>query len=180
MDELVRRRIVVISCIAWLPLLLLSVFAGHGAGDAVKVPFLYDLEAHVRFLVALPILIAAEPSAQAFHEGSQRRIEPRVKRPVHQFQQSAPFPVLRQIGGGGEGYVRISGGSRHHLAQHGVEQCAGREIHTKLEYASALLVGHSGVSEIKDEVTGPGWRDIDQTERRVIHHKRVLQDALRI
>ena len=29
-------------------------------GDRVAIPFLYDIEAHVRFLVALPILIAAE------------------------------------------------------------------------------------------------------------------------
>jgi hypothetical protein len=58
--ELLRRRIVIISCIAWAPLLPLSVFSGHALGDKVAVPFLYDIEAHVRFLIALPILIAAE------------------------------------------------------------------------------------------------------------------------
>jgi hypothetical protein len=58
--ELVRRRILVITCIAWVPLLLLSAYGGHALGGSIQVPFLYDIEAHVRFLVALPILIAAE------------------------------------------------------------------------------------------------------------------------
>jgi hypothetical protein len=58
--ELLRRRIVIIVCVAWVPLLLLSVFSGTALGDRVAIPFLYDIEAHVRFLIALPILIAAE------------------------------------------------------------------------------------------------------------------------
>src|SRR5687767_15010280 len=58
--ELMRRRIVIITCVAWVPLLLLSALSGHTLGDKVAVPFLYDIEAHARFLIALPILIAAE------------------------------------------------------------------------------------------------------------------------
>lgn len=58
--ELARRRVLVFALVAWLPLLLLSLIGGHALGGTVKVPFLYDIEAHVRFLVALPILIAAE------------------------------------------------------------------------------------------------------------------------
>jgi hypothetical protein len=58
--ELLRRRVIVISCIAWAPLLLLSAFSGHALGNAVAIPFLYDIEAHVRFLIALPMLIVAE------------------------------------------------------------------------------------------------------------------------
>jgi hypothetical protein len=58
--ELLHRRILVISVVAWLPLLVLSVIGGHALGGAIKVPFLYDIEAHVRFLIALPILVAAE------------------------------------------------------------------------------------------------------------------------
>ena len=58
--ELLRRRVIVISCIAWAPLLLLSALSGHALGDRVAIPFLYDIEAHVRFLIALPMLIAAE------------------------------------------------------------------------------------------------------------------------
>jgi len=58
--ELARRRLVVIASIAWLPLLVLSLIGGHALGGGIKIPFLYDIEAHVRFLVALPILVAAE------------------------------------------------------------------------------------------------------------------------
>jgi hypothetical protein len=58
--ELVRTRIVVISLFAWLPLLLLSALNRQLLGGAVAVPFLLDVEVHVRFLVALPLLIAAE------------------------------------------------------------------------------------------------------------------------
>ena len=58
--ELVRRRVVVIMAIAWLPPLVLSMIGGHALGGAVAVPFLSDIETHVRFLIALPILICAE------------------------------------------------------------------------------------------------------------------------
>ena len=58
--QLLRRRILVISTVAWLPLLLLSALAGDALGGAATIPFFYDIEAHVRFLVVLPILIAAE------------------------------------------------------------------------------------------------------------------------
>ena len=58
--ELVRRRVLVITGVAWLPLLLLSAFSGNALGDAIGIPFLHDIEAQVRFLIALPILIAAE------------------------------------------------------------------------------------------------------------------------
>lgn len=58
--ELVRRRVVVIAAIAWLPLLVLSMVDGHILGGTISVPFLYDLETHVRFLIALPVLILAD------------------------------------------------------------------------------------------------------------------------
>lgn len=70
--ELVRRRVVVIAVVAWLPLLLLSWVGGHALGGSIKVPFLYDIEAHVRFLIALPILILAELIVHS-------RIRPAVK-----------------------------------------------------------------------------------------------------
>ena len=57
--DLLIRRMVIISLFAWLPLLALSIFVGRAWGG-VKVPFLYDIDAHVRFLIALPLLILAE------------------------------------------------------------------------------------------------------------------------
>jgi hypothetical protein len=58
--ELLGRRILVISLVAWLPLLVLSVWAGQALGGRINVPFLLDVEAQVRFLLALPLLIVAE------------------------------------------------------------------------------------------------------------------------
>jgi hypothetical protein len=58
--ELLQRRILALWGVTWLPLLCLSALGGYARGDAVKIPFLRDLEAQVRFLVALPVLIAAE------------------------------------------------------------------------------------------------------------------------
>jgi hypothetical protein len=57
---LVRKRIIVITLFAWLPLLLLSVLERHALRGSVAVPFLLDFEVHVRFLVAMPLLIGAE------------------------------------------------------------------------------------------------------------------------
>ena len=56
--ELLHRRILVIAGVAWLPLLLLSMAGSHATSNAL--PFLRDIEAHVRLLVALPALIIAE------------------------------------------------------------------------------------------------------------------------
>lgn len=58
--ELVFRRMLWLTLIAWLPLLVLSAAQGHALGGSLEVPFLLDVETHARFLVALPLLIFAE------------------------------------------------------------------------------------------------------------------------
>ncbi len=58
--ELVRRRCIIISLLAWVPLLVLSALQGKLLSATVAVPFLSDLDVHVRFLVAIPLLIVAE------------------------------------------------------------------------------------------------------------------------
>src|SRR5688572_24906658 len=58
--QLLHRRIVVLTALAWVPLLALSVAEGHAWGGSVALPFLYDIELHVRLLLALPLLIVAE------------------------------------------------------------------------------------------------------------------------
>ena len=58
--QLARRRIVALAALAWIPLLALSALDGKAWGHAVAVPFLRDIDAHVRFLVALPLLVVAE------------------------------------------------------------------------------------------------------------------------
>jgi hypothetical protein len=77
---MVRQRVVAFALLAWLPLLALSAAEGNLTGGAA-VPFLKDLEVHIRFLVVVPLLVVAElvvhqrlrPIAQAF---LQRRLIP--------------------------------------------------------------------------------------------------------
>jgi hypothetical protein len=56
--DLLLRRIVTLTLAAWLPLLLLTI--GSSTGNLNRLSFFRDVEVHVRFLVALPVLIAAE------------------------------------------------------------------------------------------------------------------------
>lgn len=89
--ELSNRRVIIIAAVAWMPLLLLSLGTGRAFGDAVAIPFFHDVEANVRFLIALPLLIAAElivhrrlrPAVQQFVE---RRIV--VPEELPRFQQA--------------------------------------------------------------------------------------------
>jgi hypothetical protein len=55
-----RRRVIVLSLLTWLPLLVLATLGGQLLGAGVAVPFLLDVDVHLKFLVALPLLIAAE------------------------------------------------------------------------------------------------------------------------
>ena len=57
---LVSHRVIIIVLLAWVPLLVLSTLEGRVLGGNVAVPFLFDVEVHVRYLVALPLLIIAE------------------------------------------------------------------------------------------------------------------------
>jgi hypothetical protein len=58
--EQLWRRIWIITAVAWAPLLVLSVLEGRAMGPPSSLPFFRDIESQVRFLVALPLLIAAE------------------------------------------------------------------------------------------------------------------------
>jgi hypothetical protein len=77
----VRQRIIVISLLAWLPLLVLSALDGQALGGRVAVPFLLDVDVHVRFLVGLPLLILAE---LVVHQ--------RMRFVVQQFQERQVIP----------------------------------------------------------------------------------------
>jgi hypothetical protein len=58
--NLLRRRLLAITLFAWLPLLLISLCEGLARRGIVAVPFLLDVEVHVKFLLAMPLLIIAE------------------------------------------------------------------------------------------------------------------------
>jgi hypothetical protein len=74
--SIVRQRVIVIALLGWLPLLILSAVQGHLWGKSVAVPFILDLEVHIRFLIVVPLLVIAElvvhkrlrPIAKAFLE----------------------------------------------------------------------------------------------------------------
>jgi len=88
--EMLWRRVIVLMGIAWIPLFLLSLLWGQAFGDAVRIPFLHDLEAHVRFLVALPLLIAAELVVH-------RRLMPAVRQFVERrIVSDADLPKFQQ------------------------------------------------------------------------------------
>ena len=70
--ELLHRRLLIITLVAWLPLLLLAT-VGAEPGSVGRLSFFHDVEVHVRFLIALPVLIAAELIAHS-------RIRPVVRR----------------------------------------------------------------------------------------------------
>jgi len=82
--ELLYRRMVVIPLVAWLPLLLLALFGSLGE-SSTRVSFFRDVEVHVRFLVALPVLIAAELVVHT-------RLRPVVRRFVE--RRIVPLPDL--------------------------------------------------------------------------------------
>lgn len=72
----VRRGVIWLG-VTWLPLLVLSIASGTAWGSKVRIPLLYDFSIYGRFLVALPLLIAAE----AF-------IDPFIRRVVFAFNSS--------------------------------------------------------------------------------------------
>jgi len=74
--QLLRRRIIVLTVIAWVPLLVLSALQGH-AWSGVTLPFLYDIELHARLLLAMPLLIVAE---LAVHRRLRATVEQFVER----------------------------------------------------------------------------------------------------
>ena len=58
--ELLQQRVLMITLLAWLPLLVIASLEGQALCGSAAVPFLLDVDVHVRFLVALPLLIVAE------------------------------------------------------------------------------------------------------------------------
>lgn len=83
--ELIRRRIIVFIIISWPPLLLLSAWEGNVWGNHVSLSFLKDIETHVRFLAAMPLLVVAELI-----------VHQRMRTLVRQFHDRGLIPVNEQ------------------------------------------------------------------------------------
>ena len=58
--ELLRRRIVFFVALTWLPLCFLSLWEGTAWSRSIRIPFLFDIGMHIRFLLVVPTLLAAE------------------------------------------------------------------------------------------------------------------------
>ena len=86
--ELLRSRLLVITLIAWLPLLLLTTF-GSRTGSVDWLSFFRDVELHVRFLVALPILVSSELIVHS-------RIRPVVRRFIERRFDAGPILLSRR------------------------------------------------------------------------------------
>jgi hypothetical protein len=54
------RKLLVLLAVTWLPMAVLAVVSGHAYGNAVKIPYFYDPEVHVRLLIAIPLLELGE------------------------------------------------------------------------------------------------------------------------
>jgi len=83
------KRIVLFFGVGWLPLLILSAFEGVAIGNAVKIPFLFDIGEQIRLLLVVPLLLAAEPL-----------IGPTLREAVEQFPRenlisADEFPVFQ-------------------------------------------------------------------------------------
>ncbi len=53
------RTALILTLLTWVSLFVLSLLEGR-AFDGVKIPFVYDLGAHARFLCAVPVLVLAD------------------------------------------------------------------------------------------------------------------------
>ena len=84
--SMIVRRALVFSLVAWLPLLILSVVQGTLLTN-VRIPFLYDPSAHIRFLLSVPLSDRGR--------GGHRPADPRGHQPFHYFRTHSRGPLPR-------------------------------------------------------------------------------------
>ena len=120
----VRRRLLAVVGVAWLPMLILAGVEGRLVGDRVAMPFLLDVGAQVRLLIALPLLLLAKSEVRRrmpvlLRQFTQRGLVPEAQRPFFdaalakaQQHRNALLPELLLLAlVGGIGIVAW----RHHL-----------------------------------------------------------------
>jgi hypothetical protein len=81
----VRRRLLAVVGVAWLPMLVLAGVEGRLLGDRVAMPFLLDVGAQVRLLIALPLLLLAKVEVRRrmpalLRQFTQRGLVPQAQR----------------------------------------------------------------------------------------------------
>ena len=83
-------RVLIMWLITWFPMFMLSIMEGLAIGHSVKVPFLYDLSVHTRFLFVAPLFLLADLV-----------MEPRIRETITEFIDSgivdeADLPWFRE------------------------------------------------------------------------------------
>jgi len=66
------RRIIFLVAITWLPLLLLTLQQNRQSSTGT-IPFLSDIEVHIRFLISLPLLLGAERAVHGWLHATVRQ-----------------------------------------------------------------------------------------------------------
>lgn len=79
--ELVKKRIILIGILTWLPLFILSLIKGQAWGEGTNLPFIEDIEVHIRFILAVPLMIMAE-----------LLVHQRIRLMVNQFEERNLIP----------------------------------------------------------------------------------------
>lgn len=117
--ELARQRVLVLSGLVWVPLLVLSAVQGLALGSSVAVPFLRDIEVNARFLVVVPLLVAAEIT-----------VHRRLRFVARQFieRELIPAPARRQFDEAIAATIRLRNSIPAELALIGIVYIVGIQV----------------------------------------------------
>lgn len=81
----IPSQILIAVSLLWLPLVVLSLVEGNFTGTNVTQPFIADIVPHVRFLIAIPLLLLAD-----------RSIDPMIQAAVYKLENSGVVPEAEQ------------------------------------------------------------------------------------
>ena len=140
------RRATLLALFLWLPMLILSVLQGLAFDGPVALPFLWDFTVHVRFLIAVPMLIIAEVVLDA-------RTNAVVKHFIKSgLVQEKDYPAF-------ESAVRQAGRLRDSLLAEAfiVAAVIVNVIFNRVEYLGAASTWQTLVSEAGRTRTFAGW-----------------------
>ena len=85
------QRAIALAAFAWVPLLGLAFAQGLALPGTLRIPFLYDIACHVRFLVVLPLLVLADIAVNSATGSSIRQF---VTSGLVDATTRAPFDAL--------------------------------------------------------------------------------------
>ena len=74
-DFAIPTQILITVVLLWLPLVLLSLFEGSLSGTNVDQPLMSDIVPHVRFLIAIPLLLVADLAIDPAIHSAARDLE---------------------------------------------------------------------------------------------------------